>query len=373
MPRPEKGILTGRVIPAGAEIKGVAGARIEIVAENQLSVPVSVTADSEGRFQAERQLDPLVIHATTPDRKLAAIVEVGAEDTTVVISLAPTATAMGILVDEHEHPVANTPLYWGRRVFLDSEGAISRTCFAPQVVTDSTGRFTLPSLVVGQEYEIGIQRENAFPAAGAVRPEKAEPTDLGTLQLGAYHPKWPSYAEEMSSFTRTAPGPGAIAPPIEATTLDGKPLKLADYKGKYVLLDFWATWCGPCIAEIPQLQTVHDAFAKDGKFAILSLSVDEKIDEPKKFQEKRNLPWTQAFLGGGIQGPTPGTFGVRAIPAFVLVGPDGKIVSRGMRGDDIKKEVEKALQLRTRAARSNRPAADLSETARWHTSARFAA
>ena len=86
------------------------------------------------------------------------------------------------------------------------------------------------------------------------------------------------------------------------------------------------------------------------RFAILSLSVDEKIDEPKRFQEKRQLPWTQAFLAGGMHGPIPGTFGIRAIPAFVLVGPDGKIVARGMRGDNIKKEVARALAMSRRLA-----------------------
>jgi thiol-disulfide isomerase/thioredoxin len=147
----------------------------------------------------------------------------------------------------------------------------------------------------------------------------------------------------MSSFLKSAPGAGAVAPPIHATTLDGKPLELGDLKGKYVLLDFWATWCGPCIGEIPQLQAVYDAFGNDERFAILSISVDEKIEEPKKFQEKRRLPWLQAFLGGGVQNPTTSAFGIRAIPAFVLVGPDGKIIARGMRGDEIKKEVGKAL------------------------------
>jgi thiol-disulfide isomerase/thioredoxin len=344
MPRPEKGTLTGRVVGSGHNRQGIAGARIEIVAESSRGLPVMVTADTGGQFHAERQLDPLVIHAATPDGKLGAVVEVGAQDTEIVIPLAPTATATGILVDEHRQPVVNTKLYWGRQVFQDEDRSVSSMHFAPKVVTDSAGRFTLPSLVVGQEYGISIQRDNAFPAAGAVRPEKAERIELGTLQVGAYHRNSPATVEEMSSFTKTALGPGAVAPPIEAITLDGRPIKLAEYKGKFVLLDFWATWCGPCVAEIPQLQAVHDAFGNDERFAILSLSVDEKLDEPKKFQEKRKLPWAQAFLGGGIQGPTPGTFGVRAIPAFVLVGPDGKIIARGMRGDDIKKEVEKALQ-----------------------------
>ena len=150
-------------------------------------------------------------------------------------------------------------------------------------------------------------------------------------------------AEAESSFEKDAPDAGAVAPAIEATTLDGKPLTLEQFKGKFVLLDFWATWCGPCIEEIPTLQAVHEEFGKDERFAMVSLSVDEKIDEPRKFQSKRQLPWTQGFLGGGIHGPTPGRFGVRAIPAFVLVGPDGKIVARGMRGEAIKKSVAEAM------------------------------
>jgi RNA polymerase sigma factor (sigma-70 family) len=346
MPRPEKGTLKGRVVLAGGSDKGLGGARVEIAVASQRGVPFAVTADSQGRFQAERELDPLVVCAKSPDGKLGAIVEVGAEDPEIVIALAPTATATGLLLDVGGQPAANQKLEWGRRVYVDKENLASMICFAPLVVTDSTGRFTLPALVVGQEYEISLLKKNVYEAAGAVRPEKAGAIDLGTLRAGADHPKSLASAEEMSSFRKNAPDAGTVAPPVEATTLEGKPLSLANFKGKYVLLDFWATWCGPCIGEIPNLQAVYDGFGKDERFAILSVSVDEKIDEPKKFQEKRKLPWSQAFLAGGMHGPTPGTFGIRAIPAFVLVGPDGKIVARGMRGDDIKKEVEKALAKR---------------------------
>jgi RNA polymerase sigma factor (sigma-70 family) len=343
MPRPEKGPITGRVVRSGARENGIAGARIEIAAANLRAYPYTVTADDEGRFHADRDLDRLTIFAKSPDGTLGGMVEVGAEETETIIPVAPMATATGRLLNEDGKIASNQKLEWGRRISLDDERQVSMHCFAPKVVTDSEGRFTLPSLVVGQTYEIFLSKEHRYLPAGVVQPEKSGPIDLGTLRAGSYRPKSLASAEEMSSFRTDAPGSGAIAPAIEGTTLDGRPLKLADFHGRYVLLDFWATWCGPCIAELPQLQAVHDTFGNDKRFAILSVSVDEKIDEPRKFQETRKLPWTQAFLGGGIHGPTPGKFGIRAIPAFVLVGPDGRIVARGMRGEEIKKAVAKAL------------------------------
>ncbi|MFO0956605.1 MAG: redoxin domain-containing protein [Isosphaeraceae bacterium] len=342
MPRPEKGPIAGRVVVVGKEEVGVAGAKVDIVACSLRSAGGRVLAGDDGRFQTERALDPLVIHAQSADGTLGAIVEVGADQAEVVILLMPTASATGILLDEEGKVAANQKLEWGRRVFDDPERTIWSYRFAPKVATDAEGRFTLPNLVIGQEYRIAVQRKDRIPMAGVVQPEAPGPIDLGTLQIGAY--RSPPNPEDLTSFRNDAPEAGAIAPAIDATAFDGKPLKLEDFRGKFVLLDFWATWCGPCIGEIPQLQAVHEAFGKDDRFAILSLSVDESIDEPKAFQEKRKLPWRQAFLGGGIHGPTPGRYGVRAIPAFVLVGPDGKIVARGMRGEEIRKAVARALE-----------------------------
>ena len=341
MPRPGKGPLSGRVVTATDPTRGVAGATVTYLSANNRSYPVAVTADAEGRFRVERDLDKTTLCAKSPDGSLGAIVEIGAEDPKVVIPVAPTAAATGLLLDEKGEAAANERVEWGRTVRVGpDEDSPSMHCFGTRVVTDAMGRFTLPSLVVGQEYSIATLRKNHYALAGVVRPDSPAPIDLGTLRAGSY--RSPN-AEDSSSFRKDAPDAGAPAPPIEATTLDGKPLTLADFKGKYVLLDFWATWCGPCLGEIPQLQAVHEAFGKDDRFAILSLSVDEGIDEPKAFQEARKLPWAQGFLGVGIHGPQPGRFGVKAIPAFVLVGPDGKIVARGMRGEEIKKAVAKAL------------------------------
>ena len=344
MPRADKGPLSGRVVVAGRKGEGVAEASVEIVAGVSAgSYPVRIRADAEGRFRVDRTLDHCYVCAKSPDGSLGALVEIGAEDAEVVIEVAPTAKARGILLDEAGQAVVNREVDWGRRINFDDSRGSSTEAFATKVKTDALGRFTLPSLVIGQEYDISLKRDGAYYAAGVVRPAKAEAIDLGPLRAGSYRPPAPADAEEESSFRPDAPGAGVEAPAIAATTLDGQPLRLAVFCGKYVLLDFWATWCGPCIGEIPQLQAVHDAFGKDGRFAILSLSVDEKVNEPRAFQVKRKLPWAQGFVGGSVHGEVPGRYGVRAIPAFVLVGPDGRIIARGMRGGEILREVEKAL------------------------------
>ncbi|SIN87267.1 RNA polymerase sigma factor, sigma-70 family [Singulisphaera sp. GP187] len=189
MPRPEKGPLTGRVVLASAREKGVAGAKVEIVAAIRTNNPFSVTTDDEGRFHAERELDPLVICAKSSDGRLGAIVEAGADDSEVVLAVAPTATATGLLLDEGGKPAPKLELYWGRRVPLGAGAStLFMDCFAPKVVTDAEGRFTLPSLVVGQAYYISTLRGNVYPATGAVRPKAPGLIDLGTLQIGVYRP-----------------------------------------------------------------------------------------------------------------------------------------------------------------------------------------
>jgi peroxiredoxin len=133
------------------------------------------------------------------------------------------------------------------------------------------------------------------------------------------------------------------APDFEIKTVDGQPLRLADFRGKYVLLDFWATWCGPCVGEMPNLKSTYEAFGGDDRFAMVSLSLDSNPSAPKAFAQKNGIKWTQGFLGNWSEATATKAYGVDAIPAIFLIGPDGKIIERNLRGEEIRAAVARAL------------------------------
>ena len=137
--------------------------------------------------------------------------------------------------------------------------------------------------------------------------------------------------------------PGQDVPDPQLKTLDGKPLKLSDYRGKVVLLDFWATWCGPCVGDTPNLKAVHEAFGKDERFVLISLSLDPDAQPAIEYVKKNELGWVHGFLGDWGKTKVPEQFGVRGIPAYFLIGPDGKLISKNVYGNNMKREVEAAL------------------------------
>jgi peroxiredoxin len=138
--------------------------------------------------------------------------------------------------------------------------------------------------------------------------------------------------------------PGDVAPLFETKTLDGKPISLTDLKGKVVLLDFWATWCGPCVADLPELKAVREKFKANDRFVMLSLSLDAELDVVTKFVAAKDIDWPQANLGEWSKTDVPERFGVESIPAIFLIGPDGKIIASGLHAGAVADAVTKALQ-----------------------------
>jgi thiol-disulfide isomerase/thioredoxin len=112
-----------------------------------------------------------------------------------------------------------------------------------------------------------------------------------------------------------------MAPPFEATTIDGKRISLDDFQGKVVLLDFWATWCGPCVEALPHVQHIAEKFAGQ-PLVVLSVSLDKDDAKWKSFVASHNMTWLQA-RDGGWDGAISEQFGVRAIPHTFTIDADG--------------------------------------------------
>ena len=117
---------------------------------------------------------------------------------------------------------------------------------------------------------------------------------------------------------------GVVAPDFTLNDINGKPLSLASFKGKYVLLDFWGTWCIWCVRGIPKMKEYYNKYK--GKFEILSIDCNEPMDKWKAGVKKHELPWLNVYQPseGAVQ--TTKLYGIQGFPTKILVGPDGKIV-----------------------------------------------
>jgi thiol-disulfide isomerase/thioredoxin len=140
---------------------------------------------------------------------------------------------------------------------------------------------------------------------------------------------------------------GKPCPDFEAQDLAGKPIRLESLKGKYVLIDFWATWCAPCNAELPRLEEAYRKYHGAG-FEIVGVSLDETRLAVVDFVRVRKLPWSQ--LHNGTAGADlVDAFGVSSIPATYLLNPEGKIIRLDLRGNALEATLAKLLRPRSRS------------------------
>jgi thiol-disulfide isomerase/thioredoxin len=137
-------------------------------------------------------------------------------------------------------------------------------------------------------------------------------------------------------------------PAFEATTTDGATYTASKLPGRVTLLDFWATWCGPCRAELPNLKATYEKYHDDG-FDILGISLDKESDKDQAaflaWCEENGLPWPQVYDGKYWESRLAGEFGVRAIPFALLVDEDGDVVAADddLRGEALMEAVARAL------------------------------
>ena len=124
---------------------------------------------------------------------------------------------------------------------------------------------------------------------------------------------------------------------INGTLLNGKPFDQKTLAGKVVLVDFWATWCGPCVAEIPNVLEQYEKYHKDG-FEVVGISLDQEREALEKFVTDQKLPWPILFeepKGEGWQHPLATFYGISGIPTVVLIGRDGNVITLDARGEKL--------------------------------------
>ena len=130
---------------------------------------------------------------------------------------------------------------------------------------------------------------------------------------------------------------------LEGITIEGKPLDMAEYKGKVVLIDFWATWCGPCRAEIPNIFANWQKYHGAG-FEVIAISTDRDMAELKKFVSEEKPPWTVvADHHPRNKKSMANKFGISGIPAFILIGKDGNVAAVHCRGERLGQQLAKLL------------------------------
>lgn len=237
-------------------------------------------------------------------------------------------------------PVAKKGFDWGRGwsdAWLNTlEGwAYLQTLHHYFVKPEPDGRIRISGVAPG-EYDLAIHLYGStegclvHPVGVAVVrvtvPEGQSAVDLGTIKVASL--------QGLAA--------GDAAPEFVFTTPDGSRRKLTDWRGQYLLVDFWATWCEPCVAKLAEVESLRQKYVEPLGLVVIGANLDHDERHAREFLSNRNLPWQHALLGDWSSTDVPRRFAVSSVPTYVLIGPDGRIVASELSLDAIAAILDKA-------------------------------
>ncbi|MFM7244873.1 MAG: TlpA family protein disulfide reductase [Planctomycetaceae bacterium] len=257
--------------------------------------------------------------------------------------------------------------------FGDEQAAVEMGKFAAVLATNPNPDLAMEAkrllIVADAQQMFGAEKFDAAPALVAQAAEllKAAPGDQKTaalvMQLVGALEQIPGGEAVAANALKTF-GPilesspderikelgASFAGKLRLLELPGKPMEINgallgggtfDQKslaGKVVLVDFWATWCGPCVAEIPNMLEQYEKYHDKG-FEVVGISLDEEKDKVDAFVADKKIPWPIIYAGKGWQDPIAQFYGISGIPQLILIGRDGNVITLNARGEALGKKL----------------------------------